>query len=307
MTEPSQTFICILLAGTLGMIGQGARVVVGLKKMNDTAAQQNASSADLFIAARLLVSLMIGFIAGVIAGFGLGFANFTGSSIAAQTLIGVMAAGYAGTDVIEAFLPTIGGKPSAAPSPRLVKPLAAPVPAAAAPAVDATFCSLVPGGYFSANPGDLTVRRSIRTNNPGALNFSGWQKSRKGYVGVTQPDEAHNITTIYRSPEHGVAAWYHLLAVIYAFPAGVFTLQDLAIRYAGGAGNPAAVQTYVNGWNRWLQPPLPATAQIAVTSQDAMLLLGKAMFSHEAGMPTPIHDDQIAYAISQEITGTLPA
>ena len=88
---------------------------------------------------------------------------------------------------------------------------------------------------------------------------------------------------------------------------GVFTLHDLAVRYAGGAGNAAAVQAYVDGWNRWLHPPLSTTTQIAVTDQSAMLMLGKAMFAHEAGAPTPVHDDQIAFGIQQEMAGTLPA
>jgi hypothetical protein len=38
-----------------------------------------------------------------------------------------------------------------------------------------------------------------------------------------------------------------------------------------------------------------------------MLSLAKAMFSHEAGMATPVHDDQIAFALDREQSGTLPA
>ena len=94
-----------------------------------------------------------------------------------------------------------------------------------------TFGSLVANGFFSANPDDINVPRSIRTNNPGALNFSAWQKSRVGFVGITQPDNSpnHNVTTIYRTPEHGIGAWYHLLARLYNFPAGNFTLNELAV------------------------------------------------------------------------------
>ena len=62
--------------------------------------------------------------------------------------------------------------------------------------------SLVPGGFFSADPEDMHVPRSVRTNNPGALNISAWQKERRGFVGVTPPDSAGNKTTIYRTPEH---------------------------------------------------------------------------------------------------------
>jgi hypothetical protein len=38
-----------------------------------------------------------------------------------------------------------------------------------------------------------------------------------------------------------------------------------------------------------------------------MLKLSVAMFSHEAGEETPIHPDQITYAIAHEMAGTLPA
>jgi hypothetical protein len=61
---PTSIFFALLLAGLLGMVGQGVRAVVGLKKLNEDAAAQGVSSADLFIAARLIVSLLIGFIAG---------------------------------------------------------------------------------------------------------------------------------------------------------------------------------------------------------------------------------------------------
>ena len=49
------------------------------------------------------------------------------------------------------------------------------------------FDTLTSGGFFSHDPDDLGVKRSIRTNNPGALNFSAWQKSLPGYVAVTPP------------------------------------------------------------------------------------------------------------------------
>ena len=322
---PASILVALLLTGMLGMVGQGVRAIAGLKKMNDDATRQNASSADLFIAARLVVSLLIGFVAGVVAGIGLGLAEVTslnGQSV--DVLLGVMAAGYAGTDFVEAFLPTIAKRSPvpAAPDAVMPPPTAALREAAAvrpaqllppAPAFNAkygvTFCSLVPGGYYCDDPDDLRIHRSVRTNNPGALNFSSWQKARPGYVAVTQPDNSpdHNVTTIYRSPEHGVAAWYHLLAVRYGFPNGMFTMRDLAVRYAGGAGNAAAVQRYLEGWSRWMHPAPEATAQISVKDQSAMQSLGKAMFSHEAGATTPLHDDQIAFGIEREMAGTLTA
>jgi C1A family cysteine protease len=108
MTTPANILIAILLAGSFGALGQGVRAVAGLKKMNDDAAKQNANSADLFIAARLVVSLLIGFLAGIAAGVALGLdkiLNINSSNI--DVLLGIAAAGYAGTDFLESFAPTI--------------------------------------------------------------------------------------------------------------------------------------------------------------------------------------------------------
>ena len=172
---------------------------------------------------------------------------------------------------------------------------------------DVVFGALVPGGFFSSDPEDLNVRRSIRTNNPGALNYSLWQQSRLGYVGITQPDSSssQNRTSIYRTPEHGVAAWFHLVSQIY-FPGGEFSLNDLALRYAG-SNNPARIHAYITGWNIWLDPQIDPSMPLSVSDSTFMLNLGKAMFSHEAGIQTPLHDDQITFAIEREIEGTLPA
>ena len=53
------------------------------------------------------------------------------------------------------------------------------------------FGTLVKDGWFSATPGC-----AIRTNNPGALNISTWQRSRPGFVGQTPAYAAGNITAI---------------------------------------------------------------------------------------------------------------
>jgi hypothetical protein len=132
---------------------------------------------------------------------------------------------------------------------------------------------------------------------------------RKGYVGVTQPDHSpdRNITTIFRTPEHGVAAWYHLVSQIYGFGAsGAFALAELARRYAGAMSG-AAVDDYLAGWSRWSHNALNPDSVLNAGSSADMLVLARAMFSHEAGQPTPAHDDQIAFAIQNEIAGTLPS
>ena len=59
--DPSTLVMKLILGGILGMVGQGARVVVGLKKLNDKANQQNQEFSDIFKTSTLVLSLMNGF------------------------------------------------------------------------------------------------------------------------------------------------------------------------------------------------------------------------------------------------------
>lgn len=371
----------IVLAGLLGMLGQGVRVVAGLKKASNDAAAQNLGLAEVFMLSRLLFGLMVGFVAGVAAALALGIGKLvsidTGST---SLLLGIAAAGYAGTDFIEAFLPVVAaGRPPAPAGGAGTADMAANAPgtgasgtgasgtgaggagaaggggaavpgatgdgatgdggapglaaavqamgsdkilafanaalnlamSAATATPDSTvFAALVPGGFFSSDPNAPGVPRAIRTNNPGALNFRPWQAARPGFVGKTAPDANGNVTTIYRTPEHGIAAWYHLIAAIYAFPNGTFSLADLARRYAGAQASDAEINAYVRGWTHFYRQdgqPTPPPDLISVTDGPAMRDLARAMFSHEAGRQTPVHDDQIDFAIRHEQDGTMPA
>lgn len=167
------------------------------------------------------------------------------------------------------------------------------------------FDSLLAAGWFSAAPNDTSVNRAIRTNNPGALNISNWQKSRPGYVGITPADGGGNRTTIYRTPEHGVGAWYHLLARVYRFDrTGHFTLTELASAYAGG--DEKAAKIYLEGWRLWSGGALKDDTVTHLDDDAELVTLAKAMFGHEAAQRSPLHDDQIAWAIDQERAGTLP-
>ncbi|MFZ2029413.1 MAG: hypothetical protein WAU68_03815 [Vitreimonas sp.] len=336
----SEILTALILAGLLGMLGQGVRAVVGLKKLHDLATERDADPADLFIAAKLLISLMIGFLAGIVAGLSVGISRITHLSAAdSDTMLGLAAAGYVGADVIEAFAPNLSRASSASTghdtaatptgsksnqgaenekrdananvSAHLLQRIDALSSAIGSAALKpqllafsgVNFGSLVPGGYFCATPEDLSIRRSVRTNNPGALNISSWQRQRLGYVGVTQPDSAGNITTIYRTPEHGVAAWYHLISSRYGLTN--FSLRDLAVKYAGtSAAQP--VDAYVSGWSHWWPGQTPPPASMSVANIGDMLALGKAMFAHEIGGFSPVHTDQIEFGVTSEINGSLP-
>jgi hypothetical protein len=67
-----QVLEALLAGGILGLAGQGIRSVAGIKKMNDEANSSGKNPIDLFEPSRFLVSLLIGFIAGVLATLGIG-------------------------------------------------------------------------------------------------------------------------------------------------------------------------------------------------------------------------------------------
>lgn len=168
--------------------------------------------------------------------------------------------------------------------------------------------SLVAGGFFSSDPLNTNVKRSIRTNNPGALNNTKWQERFAGYVGKTFADAAGNVTAIYVTPEHGIAAWYHLFTKVYGWKeTGSFTIGKLAMKYAGVPDiESAAVKSYLRGWKRWSGDILLAETVISLASDADLLVLAKAMFSHEIGGATPILPAQVTKALELKRAGTLP-
>lgn len=97
----------IITGGLLGLLGQIARVVIGLKGMSDDAKALNLSPNDLFEAGRLITSCLIGFAVGIAAALiSLKGVDLTKTLALPgwQTLLGWVAAGYAGTDFLEGFI-----------------------------------------------------------------------------------------------------------------------------------------------------------------------------------------------------------
>lgn len=86
----SSTILVIVCGGLLGMLGQSLRAIAGLKK-----AKQDAEAFDT---SRLLVSLLIGFTAGALTLLAMDVRQPT-----KELWFSIVAAGYAGTDAIEAF------------------------------------------------------------------------------------------------------------------------------------------------------------------------------------------------------------
>src|ERR1700743_1878037 len=85
-----------------GALGQGVRPVVGLKKLNDAAsATPGASASDMIDPSRLVVSLLIGAIAGALAATGI-IKDL--QHIPPADFFALAAAGYSGADFIEGFM-----------------------------------------------------------------------------------------------------------------------------------------------------------------------------------------------------------
>jgi len=109
----------LLLFGLMGLLGQGVRAAVGLKSAATLTAGIPTQQSQ-FNAAYFFLSLMIGFIAGILAGLGLMAASkdLTTFHPELSTLLGIAAAGYAGADFIENtfthLIPGIGNPPGGA-------------------------------------------------------------------------------------------------------------------------------------------------------------------------------------------------
>jgi hypothetical protein len=105
---PNQVIEKILLGGLLGLLGQGVRMAIGLKKLSDGNAQKEVKE-DLN-GGRLLVSLFIGFVAGalyvLVNGFDDEMPEKDRGYIGNQFIFTVIAAGYAGSDFIEGLFST---------------------------------------------------------------------------------------------------------------------------------------------------------------------------------------------------------
>ena len=107
MSDPNQTFTAIAaiqglgLGALLGATGQGIRAIIGLKKAAESAQAAGSTLKNEFDASQLLVSLLIGAIAGMLAA--LPFMTEV-NSLDYQTLIALLGAGYAGADFIEGFM-----------------------------------------------------------------------------------------------------------------------------------------------------------------------------------------------------------
>lgn len=89
------------LGGLAGVLGQGMRTIVGLKKLADAAHMHRTAVSELLSISRLTTSLAIGFIAGALAAIS---SIVDQSNISTEQILALSAAGYAGADFIEGFM-----------------------------------------------------------------------------------------------------------------------------------------------------------------------------------------------------------
>lgn len=101
--QANQLITVLLLGGLLGMCGQGIRVIAGLKKGYDKAAANGLNFKDHFDPRSLMVSLFIGFTAGVLAVLAL-MNKINPNNLQSETVMALLGAGYGGADFIEAFM-----------------------------------------------------------------------------------------------------------------------------------------------------------------------------------------------------------
>lgn len=92
----------IAVGGLLGIVGQGLRMIVGLKKWYDDK-KENKDRAEAFDLNRFLVSLFIGFIAGVIAILFM-IDDTVDAMDQKRYLASIILGGYSGVDFIEGFI-----------------------------------------------------------------------------------------------------------------------------------------------------------------------------------------------------------
>lgn len=97
----------LFLGGISGVVGQTLRIIIGLKKLNYTnsVAVITGDAQQDFSWARLLLSVVLGFIAGILAMLVKYFAaNNNNVNVGPELIAAIIAAGYSGVDFLEGII-----------------------------------------------------------------------------------------------------------------------------------------------------------------------------------------------------------
>ena len=98
----------VIAGGLLGILGQGVRIAVGLKKFNDDNTMKVAKGepTEKFNGDRLMISIFIGFVAGAIGMLVKGSTIATNNDYNTEGIVTIIAIGYSGADFIEGVFNT---------------------------------------------------------------------------------------------------------------------------------------------------------------------------------------------------------
>ncbi len=100
-TSPIPAWVLTIVLGALmGVVGQGIRAIVGLRKERDGAAALGRKFIETFAPRRLLISLSIGAIAGGVAAI----VTAPSAPVSWAALLGFGTAGYSGADFVEGVM-----------------------------------------------------------------------------------------------------------------------------------------------------------------------------------------------------------
>lgn len=152
------------------------------------------------------------------------------------------------------------------------------------------------GGFFSSDPDDKSVKASIRTNNPGAINAAGpngkvkWINAFPGFAGERIIGGGNHIAVFY-APEYGAAAWWTLMRKYR--DAGAVTVEGIINRY-GGEGQDYS--QYIRDVSA--RTGFPASTVINLDDDQQLLRFAKAMFRQESGVATSLSDKQILHGFA---------
>lgn len=97
----------LFLGGISGVVGQTLRIIIGLKKLNYTnsVAVITGDAQQDFSWARLLLSVVLGFIVGILAMLVKYFAaNNNNVNVGPELIAAIIAAGYSGVDFLEGII-----------------------------------------------------------------------------------------------------------------------------------------------------------------------------------------------------------
>jgi len=103
----TEIILNVIGGGLLGSLGQGIRIAVGLKKLNEENVSKTVrgKNTEDFSTGRLVLSVFIGFVAGAI-GMLTKVADGKNGEYNTEAIVTIMAVGYSGADFIEGVFNT---------------------------------------------------------------------------------------------------------------------------------------------------------------------------------------------------------